>query len=222
MSPLSKMKINLHEINERPLKGFTLIEILVALVIFGIVMVLITGFFLSSSRSLSRNQNKAIVAQEIREIMTDMTRYGTDSDAFYVYTLTGTTLDSLQGSNGSGELVAFASFDFDTNPANPPVSNIVGYYHSTTSDGDEVIRRFNIAPTSTTTDVESEILSALGDDSTNRIVTQMPPSGTSGVDFSTLFFNQGDKTVRVNIPVYSGNDYENEYQTLQLSLHPRS
>ena len=214
----------------RTRKGFTIVELMIALVITGIILGGLLSFNIQLIKGGMFSQNKNQINHDIRKVTNDMGEVAKESNYFIIYPSfsSGDRNDSDDRlvSDESGDFILFVqtSSSFVSFGVHP-VERIIGYYRNSSST-DELanvgpVMRFEksfITPvdvTSDSTPLESLIPSAATAGAEEILEL------SKGTANGKLFYNFGNKSVMVNGQIYHGNKTQRVTDTYNFTVSPR-
>ena len=191
--------------------GFTLVEVIVSLTLFGLVMAGALPFLLQSLNTYTYNTGKLFVNRDIRTFTSELTDNATYANYFLIYpaftTRSVTTLvngvsvttDASVNDGLSGDLLVLV-FKDDTDDTK--VNRLVGYYRdpadpaSTTSQGP--VRTFDITISPSSSAAVWTLLPNVSTMHTNTVVLQL----SVGLANHLLFYNYYDRSIMVKGQIY--------------------
>ena len=198
--------------------GFSLVELIVALTLFGLVMAGALPFLLQSMNTYSYDTGKLFVNRDIRTFTSEMTDNATYANYFLIFpsftnrsTTTivngvSVTTDSSVNDGLSGDLLVLVFKDDTINPDGTTndnkVSRLVGYYRdpadptSTTSQGP--VRTFDITISPSSSAAVWTLLPDVSTMHTNPVVFQL----SVGLANHLLFYNYYNRSIMVKGQIF--------------------
>lgn len=211
--------------------GFTLIEVLVSLTIFGLAMVGSLGFLLQSLNTYSYDTGKLYVNRDIRTFTSELTDNATYANYFMIFpsfttrsattTVNGAsvTTDTSVNDGLSGDFLVLVYKD---DADDTKVNRLVGYYRdpadpsSTTSQGP--VRTFDITISPSSNAAVWTLLPAASTMHTNTKVLQL----SVGLANHLLFYNYYDRSIMVKGQIFhSGSLIKGATNTYNFTVSPR-
>jgi prepilin-type N-terminal cleavage/methylation domain-containing protein len=210
-------------------KAFTLVELLVALGIFGLVMGALITFSRSSTRVIFESTLRLDLDRDLRQSAQRILADVNTADAFYLYKSFKSS--DRNATNGSQRLGSDASGDFlllvysEPQPlttSNVYVTRLVGYFRKAdTASARGGIHRFQIDYADQTVRADSNpVESLLASYSYNDEYPRLIPSAAGGYT-NGMFYNFRGKTVMISADLYRGASYRNSTEVLRLCASPR-
>ncbi|MDG2168649.1 MAG: prepilin-type N-terminal cleavage/methylation domain-containing protein [Opitutales bacterium] len=221
---------NLSNINTKPQKGFTIVELMIALSITALILGGLLSFNIQLIKGGLFSQNKNQINRDIRKVTNDIGMVAKESNYFIIYP----SFDAADHQDSDDRLVTDESGDFimfvHTSSSYisfgvHPVEKIVGYYRDS-GDVDELknvgaVKRFEVTfnspvdVTSDSTPLESLIPTAAAVKATEILEL------SKGTANGKLFYNFGNKSVMVNAQIYHGNRTQRVTDTYNFTVSPR-
>jgi prepilin-type N-terminal cleavage/methylation domain-containing protein len=220
--------------------GFTLVELMVALTILGLLSLGITRFLNDTNILMLSVTGKLEINAEIRDFTESMSGEARAANSFLLYRSfypvttedplgdlrdppAGTDYTDYRRRVGeSGDLVVFIYERVDPNPMDNlvPIERIVGYYRSApdTASGEAPVRRFevNVAEADKYELVEKLIPSSALAANHETVV-----SLAEGLANGMLFYNFNDRSVLVNAKIVHQNIAKQITGTYNFTVSPR-
>ncbi len=222
-------------------RGFTLVEIMMVVGIFGLLMAGVMAFLVDSVRTTFVTEQKLEINGDIRDVTNTLADEAREANYFTLYSSfypqqagdppgdfrdppeDYTPEDYRQRKGNSGDFVLFVYTGVDNNPADDtpaPIERLVGYFRDGgVSDKDEApVRRFDIA-----------IALAQQDDPLESLIPDTDYAETyptvinlvTGLANGDLFYNIEDRSVLVNGKIIHGNDAKRVTGTYNFTVSPR-
>ncbi|MCX6952103.1 MAG: prepilin-type N-terminal cleavage/methylation domain-containing protein [Verrucomicrobia bacterium] len=216
----------------RPARGFTLVEILVATTIMGIMVTAVLGLFINMMKSYKYNTFRLSINRDVRTFTNELTDTATYANYYIILAdfVTRTTgpagseVLAYMADGESGDCVLLV-FKDDTDDAK--IARIVGYYHDPDADGMGPVRKFDLrfSPTVTGT----SLWTLLPSTSTLHTNADIISAGTIGRATGTstsgrLFYNFFNRSVMVKGQInYISNDglTRRAVSTYNFTVSPR-
>ena len=222
-------------------RGFTLVEIMLATTILGLVMAGIMTFFLDSLRTTFITQQKLNINGDIRDVTNKLADEAREANYFAMYSsfypqytsapfgdfrspadgFSAEDYRQRKGNSGDFLLLVYTGIDTSPNDNTPaPIEKIIGYFRDGGSSDTEQapVRRFEMSVPNGDQydDLETLIPSSLlaaGFPTVINLVTG-PADGD-------LFYNIEDRSVLVNGKIIHGNDAKQVTGTYNFTVSPR-
>ena len=210
-------------------KGFSLIELLIALSISTMVIGGLLSFNIQLVKGGMFTEQKNQINRDIRKITTELSDVAKESNYFQIYpsfTLADRDdpVDRLY-SNQSGDLVLFVFTSENTVGLGTfPVERIVGYFRESTTRGELLdvgpVKKFDVS-FSTPIDITSGTLleSLIPTESASGITEVIELS--KGTAQGNMFYNLGNKSVMINGQLYHGEKGIRASDTYNFTVSPR-
>jgi hypothetical protein len=212
-------------------KGYSLVELMVALCIFGFVMAGLIEFMLSSGKILFDSAVRTDIDSDMRRFTQRIMNDAQTADAFYLYK--SFTASDRSAVDGSDRLAADNSGDFlllvytepqPTTYSTVYITKLIGYFRKPQNAGDATtpgpIYRFEMDYADQTiqasTSVLETLISSQNYDSTNY--PQIIPAVNGRYD-NRFFYNLGE-CVMISGNIYRGNASRNSTEIFRLTINP--
>lgn len=209
-------------------KGYSLIELMVALGVFGILMTMVMLFYIDSQRLGFRSEFRNQVNRDFRTFTQQMARDAHNANFFLVYedferaSAKSMRLDEMR----SGDYVIFASlYDISEDHTVQPhargsdtVRKIVGYYRDVQNGDLAPVFRYeiNLPPGSKAVEIEKY----LPTDRQSLQLTEVVDT-SEGLSDGALFYNFRGRSVLINGRFYRGRDNQPVTETYNFTISPR-
>lgn len=214
-------------------KGYTLVEIIIALSLLTVLMAGVMGFSTESVRSLFVNEQKNMINRDIRKLTSQMSNDARQANYFIIYPSFETKdRDSAadrrtEGLAGDFMILVYQGAPTIQQSANGyvmgpiPVERIVGYYRSANpNDPNSLgpVRRFDIAITGANRfkPIE-ELLPSVDAASSHRMVLEL----SQGLADGKLFYNYRGHCIMVNGKIVHGVSAKRVTDTYNFTISPR-
>ena len=198
--------------------GYTLVELMVALAVFGLAMLGTLGFFLQGLNLYHYDGGKLQVNRDIRTFTSEMSDNATYANYFLIYPSftdrTGPINDGL-----AGDFLVLVFLD----PANPQrIQRLVGYYRSPDNPGDPnstgPVRKFDFSYSPSTTTLPASLLPPVANISDYDEVIEV----SRGLSNGKLFYNFYDRSIMVKGEViHRGTTARRATNTYNFTVSPR-
>lgn len=201
----------------RPLRsrcGYTLVEILITLGVFGFAIAGALGLFLQSLNIFHYDTGKLGVNRDIRAFTSEMSDNATYSNFFVIYpSFTDRTAPVNDGVSGDFLVLVFRD------PLNSTrIERLVGYYRAAAPGVEGPVRKFvqNFSPSSTST-VESLLPGAAAINSFPEVIEV-----SRGLSNGRLFYNFYDRSIMVKGEIiHRGTATRRATNTYNFTVSPR-
>ncbi len=232
MRRLSPVPLRLSPRSAARQRGFTLVEVLVATTIMGIMVVAILGLFINLMKSYKYNTFRLSINRDVRTFTNELTDTATYANYYIILADFSTRTVGPVGSEvlaylGDGESGDCLLLVFKDDTDDSKIQRLVGYYHDPDSDGLGPVRKFdlrfsptvasntlwNIMPSTGTLHTNPDIISA-------GTVGRATGTSTSG----KLFYNFFNRSVMVKGQInYVSNDglTRRAVSTYNFTVSPR-
>lgn len=198
----------------RPAKrGYTLVELLIGITIFGVLMSGVMAMFITSLQTYYFDLGRQLVNRDMRKFTNELSDNAVESNYFRVYP-SFTDRSSQVGVSSSGD---FALFVYN-NPSNvEEVVRIVGYYRAASGSNPGPVRRFevNCAPTKTNNPI------TLAPDPSTVDQWEEVLELSRGLSDGRLFFNFGSTIIVRGEISRRGTATKNAVNTYNFTIAPR-
>ncbi len=221
--------------------GFTLVEVLIVTVVFGMLMAGVMTFVFDSAKLSFITTQKLEINGDIRDVTNIMADEAREANYFMMYSsfyseagsnppgsfrkpAEGYTVEDYRQRKGSsGDFVLFVYTGIDENPRDgkpAPIERLVGYFRAGGSGDDEQapVRRFEVeVPEDKQHDgVESLIPEEYKAQDYPNVISLV-----TGLANGDLFYNIEDRSVLVNGKIIHGNDAKQITGTYNFTISPR-
>jgi len=235
------MKQQFPSLVRRP-RGFTMTEMMVALVVLGLTMASVVAFTYQGLNVYAYDSGRLLVNNDMRKFTGDMVTDAVYSNYFRIYpdfntrstTTAGVTTDAYVRDGQTGDFLVLVFADTDSSTGLTTISRLIGYYRDATSTTSGPVRKFDVtvspaAEIGTTTNTGSsppvytmyDLLNAYAPTSTihsNSIVIQL----ASGLASGNLFYDFYDRSIMVRGQITeSGSLVNNAVNTYNFTVSPR-
>lgn len=213
-------------------RGFTLVEILVATTIMGLVVVAVLGLFINLMKSYKYNTFRLSINRDVRTFTNEISDTATYANYYIILADFNTRTTGAVGSEvlaylGDGESGDCLLLIFKDDSDDTKIQRLVGYYHDPDSAGMGPVRKFdrsfspsvsgsalwNLMPATTTLHTNPDIISA-------GTVGRATGTSTSG----RLFYNFFNRSVMIKGQInYISNDglTRRAVSTYNFTVSPR-
>jgi prepilin-type N-terminal cleavage/methylation domain-containing protein len=230
------MTPRLHSFRQNRSRGFTLVEVLIAMGIFGIVSVALLSVFIQSLNIYHYDVGKIQVNRDIRTFTSKMSTDATYANYFLIYpnfstrTNTSTVTDPTTGATTSVVVDAsvndglsgeFLVLVFKDDSDDTKVSRLIGYYRAPTStdtNSEGPVRRFDITISPSSNATVWTLLPAVSTINDNPEVVEL----SKGMSNGKLFYNFYDKSIMVKGQIiHRGSMMRRATNTYNFTVSPR-
>lgn len=212
--------------------AFTLVEILVATTIMGLVTVAVIGLFINLMKSYKYNTFRLSINRDVRTFTNELTDTATYANYFVILAdfstrtvgATGSEVLAYMADGESGDCVLLV-FKDDTDDSK--ISRIVGYYHDPDADGMGPVRKFDLrfSPTVSGTQLWTLLPATSTLHTNNDIISAGTIGRATGTSTSgRLFYNFFNRSVMVKGQInYISNDglTRRAVSTYNFTVSPR-
>jgi len=230
MSPLSQFSG--YRSRSRRARGFTLVEILVATTIMGIMVTAILGLFLNLMKSYKYNTFRLSINRDVRTFTNELTDTATYANYYiiladFVTRTTGPSGSEVLAYMADGESGDCVLLVFKDDTDDSKISRIVGYYHDPDADGMGPVRKFDLrfSPTVTGTSLWTLLPATSTLHTNNDIISAGTIGRATGTSTSgRLFYNFFNRSVMVKGQInYISNDglTRRAVSTYNFTVSPR-
>jgi prepilin-type N-terminal cleavage/methylation domain-containing protein len=223
--------------NFRPHRGFTLVEMMIALTIMGLASVGILRFLVQGLKVYNYDSGRIKVNKDIRSFTEELSTNAVYSNYFRIYptfsnrsaTSGSTTIDGNINDGQSGDMLVLVYADTDLTTGKTTINRLVGYYRDPADPTDPTstgpVRKFDrvISPAvdPTVTPIYSILNSNVATTTahTNPIVLQL----AQGLANGSLFYDFYDRSVMVKGQIIesTGMTYRRAINTYNFTVSPR-
>lgn len=202
-------------------KGFTLVEILIAMTITFMVIAGIMSFYIQFYKIGFTNEQRNRINRDIRQLTGELSRTGRQANDFFIYKSIAEadrdTAGDRQLDGRSGDLLVFV---FSGDSSGNETDKLVAYYRETSSsDVDALgpVKRFErIFDPASELPVEN-LIPTVADISGSKDVVEL----SRGLSDGRLFYNFLGRSIMVNGQIYHGNDAKRITETYNFTISPR-
>ena len=214
-------------------RGFTLVEMMVALAIMGLAAVGILRFLIQGLNIYHYDQGRITVNKDIRSFTEELTTNAVYSNYFRIYpnfssrsnTVGSVTTDAWVNDGQSGDFLLLIFADTDATTGKTTINRLIGYYRVPTAAGQSgPVRKFDVAISPAVDPTVTPIYSILNTNvptstaNTNRQVLQL----AQGLSNGTLFYNFYDRSVMVKGQIIEqGDQRRRAINTYNFTVSPR-
>lgn len=226
------MRIRIHQRRSAGTAGYSLVEILIALSILGLVTAGTAQFLTQTSVMMFTSDQKLRINRDIRNLTNEMTDNARDANHFTIYPGFQDEFrdppaemepeDYRQRDGESGDVLVLIFYGTDPNPGDntpPPIERLVGYFRNITDTTENTgpVMKFDVAIS--------------GSDQNKKVEELVPLPGAEGfaevIELSRglangrLFYNFRDRSIMVNGQIFHGNDAKRITDTYNFTISPR-
>jgi len=212
-------------------KGFTLVEVMVTMTIFGFVSIGLAAFIIEVNRGLFWSAQKSLITKDVRNFTTRISLETLGANTGYVYPgfnrADRDSVDDRRQSGQSGDCLVLIYMDPHPDIDDPKhYTRIVVYFRQ--PDAENVSPVYRAEKTFST---PREIDTSAGPDHFEDLLNaHFPPNPTGfpvvlelsrGLADGSLFRNFGNNTFVVNGEILHGNQVKEVTNTYNLTISPR-
>jgi len=214
-------------------RGFTLVEILVAMTILGVVSIGVIRFTIHALNIFHYDTGRIKVNKDIRSFTQELTTTAVFSNYFRIYpnfttrsvTTGGVTSDASVNDGQSGDFLLLVFSDTDVATGKNTLSRLVGYYRDpTVAGGTGPVRKFDVTLKAGVDPAATPLYQVLNTyvpastAHTNGIVLEL----AQGLSDGTLFHNFYDRSVMVRGQIIEqGDQLRRAVNTYNFTVSPR-
>ncbi len=219
-------------------RGFTLVELMIALAISGMVAAVFHQMTLSTGRSLFDSTNKLLISKDVRSFTNEISRSGRSARDFYLFDTSESMQTRQSGQSGDFLVLVWAEPE-SINEARANqlqrffITRIVGY--SREAEGDEQIgpviryeRSYPLPDASGAGGIDSSqvslpalIADMVDADDGATAVREVLQLSRGLANQRLFFFSSLGNSVIVNGEIYHGNDARRVTNTYNFTITPR-
>lgn len=213
-------------------RAFTLVEVLVATTILGIMVVAILGLFINLMKSYKYNTFRLSINRDVRTFTNELTDTATYANYYIILAdfnsrTTGTAGSEVLAYLGDGESGDCLLLVFKDDSDDTKIQRLVGYYHDPDSNGLGPVRKFDLSFSPTV--AGSALWTLMPATSTLHTNPDIISAGTVGRATGTstsgrLFYNFFNRSVMVKGQInYISNDglTRRAVSTYNFTVSPR-
>lgn len=218
---MSRYKSDRNQVRRSGTKGFTLVEILIAMTITFVVIAGIMSFYIQFYKIGFTNEQRNRINRDIRQLTGELSRTGRQANDFFIYKSIGETdrdtASDRQLDGRSGDLLVFV---FSDDSSSNETDRLIAYYRETDSSGQDAlgpVKRFErIFDPASQLPVES-LIPSVADINDAKDVVEL----SRGLSDGRLFYNFLGRSIMVNGQIYHGNDAKRVTETYNFTISPR-
>lgn len=194
-------------------RAFTLAEVMITTVVFGIVMSAALSFLLSTANFTAYNGGKLLVNHDIRKFTNELSDSATYSNFFVIY-------DSFQHRNvvdegGSGDFLVLAFVD-ENDPA--LYTSLVGFYRSANPGQEGPVMRFETTFSTPQNETLENLLPAWNTNGTHEQIIEL----SNGLSNGQLFYNFFNRSITIQGEIlHHGSNLKRATNTYNFTVSPR-
>ncbi|EDY81931.1 prepilin-type N-terminal cleavage/methylation domain protein [Verrucomicrobiia bacterium DG1235] len=194
-------------------KAFTLVEVMVTTVVFGVVMGAVMSFLISSANFTAYNEGKLLVNRDIRKFTSELSDFATYSNFFVIYK--SFTDRTVIDDGGSGDFLVLAFVD-DDNPS--LYTAVIGFYRSATEDTEGPVRKFAISYNTPQDELLADLLPAASTNGTHEEIIEL----SKGLSDGRLFYNFFNRSITIQGEIlHQGSNLKRATNTYNFTVSPR-
>lgn len=218
-------------------RGFSIVEMMTAVGILGIVSALVLNTYLQAVNIYSYDAGKIRVNRDIRAFTAEMTSNATYANYFLIYpnfdtrtktvqvtdpdtgAVTNAVVDAAVNDGQSGDMLVLV---FKDDEDDTRVSRLVGYYRAPSTAGDSTsegpVRCFDVSFSPSTNAAVNTLIPAVSTRNTNPEVIELSRGLANGM----LFYNLYDRSVMVKGQIiHRGSLTKRATNTYNFTVSPR-
>lgn len=194
-------------------KAFSLVEIMVTTVVFGVLMGTVMSFLISSSNFAAYNEGKLLVNRDIRKFTSELSDYATYSNFFVIYE--SFTDRTVVDDGHSGDFLVLAFVDDD----NPNLyTAIIGFYRAATDQTEGPVRRFKIRYDTPQNETLANLLPDPSTLNNHEEIIEL----SKGLSDGQLFYNFFNRSITVQGEIlHQGSNLKRATNTYNFTVSPR-
>ncbi|OIO58676.1 MAG: hypothetical protein COZ46_08275 [Verrucomicrobia bacterium CG_4_10_14_3_um_filter_43_23] len=213
--------------NSSKQSGFGLSEMMVSLAVMGVLIALITGFFIENIKASIGSEQKNKVNSNIRKVTAELLNSGRGAQAFVLYksfeSIDRNSIEDRLTEGGSGDLIVFL-YEGPRPSAKDEkrgYTKIIGYYRAPSNDEDPStsgpIYKFEQQYDKPNTDSLESLLPDYDTIMSHTLVL----SNAIGLADGRSFFNFRNRGVMMNVQVTQGDSVQVTTNTYNFTITPR-
>jgi len=213
------------EFRRNPNFGFSLVEVMVAATITGMVTAATLGFYMTNFKIGFVNQERNRINADIRRFTGQLIRDGREANYFLLYDSIDAAAreeaEDRQLDGESGDFLVFVSTE-ETSSVTEPIliKGFVAYYRAEgaeSPDGLAPVRRYE----RTFNTPSSGPIETLLPDKASLVMGDRVIELSRGLADGRLFYNFWGRSVMVNGQIHHGNDAKRVTETYNFTISPR-
>ncbi|MDQ8186902.1 type II secretion system protein [Pelagicoccus sp. SDUM812002] len=194
-------------------KAFTLTEVMVTTVVFGVIMGAVMSFLISTSNFAAYNEGKLLVNHDIRKFTSELSDNATYSNFFVIYE--SFTNRTRVDAGGSGDFLVLVFTD-DNDPN--LYTGLIGFYRAATEDSEGPVMRFSTDFSSPQAAVLEDLLPVVETIGTHSEIIEL----SKGLSDGQLFFNFYNRSITVQGEIlHHGSNLKRATNTYNFTVSPR-
>lgn len=194
-------------------RGFSLAEVLVTTVAFGIVMGATMSFLISGTNFASYNEGKLLVNRDIRKFTSELSDHATYSNFFVIYR--SFTDRAVIDDGESGDFLVLAFVD-DDNPS--LYTAVIGFYRAATATTEGPVRKFAYRFDTPTAGPLEDLLPPTSSNGSHPEIVEL----SKGLSDGRLFYNYFNRSITVQGEIlHQGSNLKRATNTYNFSISPR-
>lgn len=199
--------------NRNRKKAFTLTEVMVTTVVFGVIMSAAMSFLVSTANFTSYNEGKLMVNHDIRKFTSELSDNATYSNFFVIYE--SFTNRTVIDDGESGDFLVLAFVD-DDNPS--LYTAIIGFYRAATADSEGPVMRFSTLFDEPQNDTLENLLPAVSSIGNHNEIIEL----SKGLSDGQLFYNFFNRSITVQGEIlHQGSNLKRATNTYNFTVSPR-
>lgn len=208
-------------------RGFTLIEIMIAMTLLSMVMIGAFAVFMQANKALFVSTGKGNINRDIRTFTGELTSIARNANHFFIYNSIDVgdrnQITDRKTMGNTGDFLVLIFQEEHPSMGDPVhITRITGYYRDASANARGPIRKFDIhyAPAdyklAGSTQVE-DLIPSKGFLQSQQKVAEL----SEGLANGQLFLNYEDRSIMVKGQIIHGNDYKRLTDTYNFTITPR-
>ncbi|MDQ8203681.1 prepilin-type N-terminal cleavage/methylation domain-containing protein [Pelagicoccus sp. SDUM812003] len=194
-------------------RGYTLVEVMIALGIFSLIMAGTTAFLINTSNFAAYTEGKLLVNRDIRAFTSELSDFATYSNYFVIYKSFSDRTVVDEG--GSGDFMVLAFVD-DDDPS--LYTQLIGFYRSATETTEGPVQKFSIAFDPPSDQPLADLLPASSSAGSHEEIIEL----SRGLSDGRLFYNFFNRSITVQGEIlHEGNLAKRATNTYNFTVSPR-
>lgn len=214
-----------HQSTDRKKAGYTLVEVLVASTVTGLIVAGALGFYMTTYKIGFVNQERNRINADMRRFTGQLIRDGRQASYFVLYrSIDEESRDKpndRKHDGQSGDLLVFVSTEESSDITEPSrIKEFVAYYRAPELSGDDElapVRRYEqVFEDSKAVEIESLLPTR-----SEFLISDQVIELSKGLADERLFYNFWGRSVMVNGQIHHGNEAKRVTETYNFTVSPR-
>jgi Tfp pilus assembly protein PilW len=213
------------EVRRRATGGYSLVEVMVASTITGMIVATMLSFYITNYRIGFVNQERNRINADMRRFTGQLIRDGREANYFVLYNSIQSSArdkaEDRQLDGNSGDLLVFVSTEETTSITEPIlIKGYVAYYRAEGADSQDGLAPVRRYETTFENPVAGPIENVLPNEAgflTGDRVVEL----SRGLADGRLFYNFWGRSIMVNGQIHHGNDAKRVTETYNFTVSPR-